>query len=188
MLSGDERRDPDCEILAAPFQGLSPASESAESAASIEPPRLRVLLIAADIARGDAIEAALVRMPHYEPQITRAGCASAGRFAVAADSHHVVLIDAATGAELGLEALRQLQQPGGAPYIVLTDAHSIDAADEPNVNSEWEGASANVLARGKAACIEYAEVTPGVLETVVRLVAERHALQCTMAELAGRSR
>lgn len=188
MLSGDERRDPDCEMLIAPFEGHSPASQLAEREASIEPPLLRVLLIAADVVRGDAVEMALARMPHYEPQITRAGCASAGRFAIAADSHHVVLIDAAMGAELGPEALCQLRRAGGTPYIVLTHTPPLQTADELSAEPETGTSWTHALASGAAASIEHGEVTPRVLETIIRLVAERHALQCTMAELAGWSR
>lgn len=62
--------------------------------ASLEPPRLKVLLIVENAAASRRTEGLLTHMSLFEPQITTAGTVAAARFALQADEFDIVLIDA----------------------------------------------------------------------------------------------
>lgn len=62
--------------------------------ASVEPPRLKVLLITDNAASSRRAEKALSHMSLFEPQITTAGTVAAARFALLADEFDVTLVDA----------------------------------------------------------------------------------------------
>lgn len=137
-----------------------------------EPPVIDVLVVEDDAADFTHIERCLKLMPRYEARITLAGNLAAGQFAAEKGHFDAILVDYALGHDIGLDLVRSIGPAGTSPCILVTGS----------LTNEVEG---EALDAGAVACIGKGELTPRLLETVLRQAVQAQEMRRTL-DLLGR--
>jgi CheY-like chemotaxis protein len=140
----------------------------------IEPRRLRVLVIEDEQADREIIDSCLRRMCGFEAEITLAGNVQAAEFAVTHGGFDIVLVDYSMSDSLGIDLIPHVVANARCPALLVTGM----------LTSEVE---AEALELGAQACLSKDDLSPRVLETLIRQAVQAHIMTRTLRLLGQAS-
>lgn len=138
-----------------------------------EPRPLRVLVVEDDAGDAAHLDRVLRSMPHYVPHVLHANSVAAARHILATSAFDVLIVDYTIQNDVGTKLAHEFGgQHGRCPVILTSGLLTI----------EIENAA---FASGVAACLDKSDVTPRVLENVIRQAVRGLQLHRTVKTLSA---